>query len=230
MFKITPSFLKNLLGGNWHKELNQEFDKEYFKTLAFEMDRSNRLSLLCPKINHVFRTYNNLSLKEIKVVIIGQDPYHGKNQANGFAFAINEGRHLPPSLRNIFKEIKIDLNLEIKTKPHLKSFLKQGVFLLNTSLSVEQGKPNSHQKIGWSNFTNKTLDIISKKRKNIVFILWGKEAIKKEYLIDKEKHLILKSSHPSPLSAYRGFFGSKHFSKTNNYLIEKNINPINWGI
>ena len=230
MFKITPQFLKNLLSANWIKELNQEFEKDYFKSLAFEIDKSYRLNLLCPKINHVFRCYNNLSLNQIKIVIIGQDPYHGKNQANGLAFAINENIATPPSLRNIFKEIKIDLKLNIKTKPDLKSFSEQGVFLLNTSLSVEQGKPNSHKKIGWNNFTDKTLEVISKKRENIVFILWGEEAKKKEYLIEKEKHLILKSSHPSPLSAYRGFFGSKHFSKANDYLIEKNIKPINWGI
>ena len=230
MFKITPQFLKKLLHPNWVKELSEEFDKEYFKILTFEIDRLNKLNMLCPKINQLFRCYNNLLLNEIKVVIIGQDPYHGKNQANGFAFAINESNPPPPSLRNIFKEIKMDLKIEIKTKTHLKSFSNQGVFLLNTSLSVEQGKPNSHQKFGWSNFTDKTLEIISEKRENIVFILWGKEAGKKEYLIKRNKHLILKSSHPSPLSAYRGFFGSKHFSKTNSYLIKKNIKPISWGI
>tara|TARA_B100001287_G_scaffold275587_1_gene283652 strand:- start:22088 stop:22780 length:693 start_codon:yes stop_codon:yes gene_type:complete len=230
MFKITPQFLKQLLDSQWSNVLNEEFDKKYFKNLAEGIDRSNKLNLLCPKINQVFRCYNNLSLNKIKIVIVGQDPYHGKRQANGYAFAVNEQMKVPPSLKNIYKEIEMDLKLEIKTKPNLKSFTNQGVFLLNSSLSVEQGKPNSHQKLGWNNFTDKTLKIISKERKHIVFFLWGEQAKNKEFLIDQKKHLILKSSHPSPLSAYRGFFGAKHFSKANNYLVKNKIKPINWGI
>lgn len=230
MLKISPKSLEDLLSDSWKKELHKEFEKEYFQSICQQIKNTNKAGKLCPKIEEVFNAYNYVNLKAVKVVILGQDPYHGKGQANGFAFAVNNNIVIPASLRNIFKEIKSDIKTINQINPNLKSFSNQGVFLLNSTLSVEEKKPNSHQKIGWSNFTDKTLEIISSKKENIVFILWGNYAIKKECLINEEKHLILKSSHPSPLSAYKSFFGCKHFSKTNDYLIKHGIKPINWTI
>lgn len=229
MLTITPKFLYELLNNNWKKELKDEFSKNYFKKIANSINQTQNKRLLCPKIDNIFYAYE-LSLEEIKVVILGQDPYHGENQANGLSFAVDNKVKKPPSLKNIFKEIEDDLNIKLRTSSDLKSLSKQGVFLLNSTLTVERKKPNSHSNTGWSIFTDKTIELISKKRNNIVFILWGKNAIKKEILIDQKKHLILKSSHPSPLSAYRGFFGSKHFSKTNKFLEENDIKSINWTI
>lgn len=230
MLKISPKSLEDLLSNSWKKELNKEFEKEYFQSICQQIKNTNKAGKLCPKIEDIFNAYNYVNLEAIKVVILGQDPYHGKGQANGFAFAVNKNIVIPASLRNIFKEIKSDIRTTNQINPDLKSFSNQGVFLLNSTLSVEEKKPNSHHKIGWSNFTEKTLEIISTKKENIVFILWGNYAIKKESLINNEKHLILKSSHPSPLSAYKSFFGCKHFSRTNNYLIKHGIKPINWTI
>ena len=228
MFKITTERLKKLMAQHWIDELNEEFKSNYFMGLVDHLNRINNLNLLCPKIDDIFRCYNSNKLKNIKVVILGQDPYHGANQANGLAFAVNNNIKLPPSLKNIFIEISNDLSMNVKVNSTLENFSNQGVFLLNTSLTVVRNRPNSHKDIGWEIFTNKTIKIISQKRENIVFMLWGKSASKKRNLINEDKHLVLTTSHPSPLSAYRGFFGSKHFSKANQFLKEKNIEEINW--
>jgi len=228
MFKITTERLKKLMAQHWIDELNEEFKSNYFMGLVDHLNRTNNLNLLCPKIDDIFKCYNSNKLKNIKVVILGQDPYHGANQANGLAFAVNNNIKLPPSLKNIFIEISNDLSMNVKVNSTLENFSNQGVFLLNTSLTVVRNRPNSHKDIGWEIFTNKTIKIISQKRKNIVFMLWGKSASKKRNLINEDKHLVLTTSHPSPLSAYRGFFGSKHFSKANQFLKEKNIEEINW--
>ena len=228
MFKITTERLKKLMAQHWIDELNEEFKSNYFMGLVDHLNRINNLNLLCPKIDDIFRCYNSNKLKNIKVVILGQDPYHGANQANGLAFAVNNNIKLPPSLKNIFIEISNDLSMNVKVNSTLENFSNQGVFLLNTSLTVVRNRPNSHKDIGWEIFTNKTIKIISQKRENIVFMLWGKSASKKRNLINEDKHLVLTTSHPSPLSAYRGFFGSKHFSKANQFLKEKNIEQINW--
>ena len=169
---------------------------------------------------------------KVKVVILGQDPYHGPNQAHGLSFSVQEGVPHPPSLRNIFKELESDLQITPpnKTFGDLSKWASQGVFLLNAVLSVENGKANSHQGLGWEEFTDATIKLISEQCKNTVFVLWGGYAQKKSRLIDSSKHLVLKDPHPSPLSAYRGFWGSKPFSKINNYLKETNQTPINWDI
>ena len=228
MFKITTERLKKLMAQHWIDELNEEFKSNYFMGLVDHLNRTNNVNLLCPKIDDIFKCYNSNKLKNIKVVILGQDPYHGANQANGLAFAVNNNIKLPPSLKNIFIEISNDLSMNVKVNSTLENFSNQGVFLLNTSLTVVRNRPNSHKDIGWEIFTNKTIKIISQKRENIVFMLWGKSASKKKNLINEDKHLVLTTSHPSPLSAYRGFFGSKHFSKANQFLKEKNIEEINW--
>jgi len=228
MFKITTERLKKLMAQHWIDELNEEFKSNYFMGLVDHLNRIDNLNLLCPKIDDIFRCYNSNKLKNIKVVILGQDPYHGANQANGLAFAVNNNIKLPPSLKNIFIEISNDLSMNVNVNPTLENFSNQGVFLLNTSLTVIRNRPNSHKDIGWEIFTNKTIKIISQKRENIVFMLWGKSASKKRNLINEDKHLVLTTSHPSPLSAYRGFFGSKHFSKANHFLKEKNLKQINW--
>ena len=230
MLTISPKYLLDLLNSEWKKELNKEFSKDYFKKIAKTLDNHHQKNLLCPKIDNVFKALNLVSINETKVVIMGQDPYHGLNQANGLAFAVNEENKTPPSLKNIFKEIESDFQKSISTKKNLLSWANQGVLLLNNSLTVKAKNANSHKEIGWDIFINKILDLISSKRENIVFILWGNFALKKEKLINKEKHLILKSPHPSPLSAYKGFFGCKHFSKANKYLEKHNKTKVNWTI
>ena len=230
MLTISPKYLLDLLTPEWKKELNKEFSKDYFKKIAKAVDNHHQKNLLCPKIENVFRALNLVSIDKTKVVIIGQDPYHGLNQANGLAFAVNKEIKTPPSLKNIFKEIETDIQKPLSTEKSLLSWANQGVLLLNNSLTVKEKNANSHKEIGWDIFTNKILDLISSKRENIVFILWGNFALKKEKLINKEKHLILKSPHPSPLSAYKGFFGCKHFSKANKYLEKHNKTKVNWTI
>lgn len=181
-----------------------------------------------PKEELVFNAFDKCNFDDIKVVILGQDPYHTPGAAHGLAFSVPDGEKIPPSLRNIFKEINEDLNKEIPTSGNLEKWAKQGVFMINATLTVEAHKAGSHQKKGWEQFTDAVIKKIADERENIVFLLWGSYAQKKANLIDENKHCILKSVHPSPLSAYRGFFGCKHFSKTNEYLESKNIKSINW--
>lgn len=228
MLKITPLQLHKTLQYDWSIELKEEFFKDYFNAITSKINQCLDLNNLCPPLENIFNAYNSTSLKKVKVVIIGQDPYHGKNQANGLAFAVNDKNPSPPSLKNIFKEIEADLKVKLTLSKNLKSWVNQGVLLLNSTLTVSEKIPNSHSGLGWERFTDKTLKLISSKNKKVVFILWGKHAEKKEILVDQKKHLILKSSHPSPLSAYRGFFGCKHFSKTNDFLIKNNLKPIDW--
>ena len=193
-----------------------------------EVKNCNSKDLLCPKRENIFRAFEITNFSDLKIVILGQDPYHGGNQANGLAFAVNENNKTPPSLRNIFKEIKNDLNIDPLTSKDLESWASQGVLLLNSSLSVKLGIANSHSKLGWELFTNKILKEISLMKNKVVFVLWGNFAKKKEFLIDTKKHLILKAPHPSPLSAYRGFFGCKHFSKANDFLRKNDLKEIIW--
>ncbi|GIR19064.1 MAG: uracil-DNA glycosylase [Candidatus Neomarinimicrobiota bacterium] len=176
----------------------------------------------------MFNAFNSTHLNNVKVVIIGQDPYHGQGQANGLSFSVNDGIVIPPSLLNIFKELESDLNIPIPNSGNLQSWANQGVLLLNTVLTVEKDNANSHKDLGWEIFTKKAIEIVSSKLENIVFILWGKQAQSIEDVIDTSKHYIITSVHPSPLSAHRGFFGSNPFSKTNKFLKSKGIKPINW--
>ena len=213
---------------SWYRLLKKEFSKDYFKKLRnFVIDEYSNKDIL-PPYNLIFNAFNLTKLEQIKVVIIGQDPYHGTGQANGLCFSVSNRQKIPPSLRNIFKELKEDMNIEPPNNGSLNHWAKEGVLLLNSILTVESGKPNAHKSIGWETFTESVIKLISLKMNNIVFLLWGKYAHNKEILIDCKKHLILKASHPSPLSSYRSFFGCKHFSKTNNYLINNGKKEIKW--
>jgi uracil-DNA glycosylase len=214
---------------SWYELLIEDFSKEYFIKLdQFLLEEKNRGYEILPPDLEIFEALNQTPFDKVKVVIIGQDPYHGPMQANGLCFSVNDGIPFPPSLRNIFKELKSDINFNTPKSGNLTSWAKQGVLLLNSTLTVRLNEANSHSKIGWQIFTDKIISEVSSKKENIVFILWGAHAQNKLSLIDKNKHLVLQSAHPSPLSASRGFFGCKHFSKTNKYLINKNIEPINW--
>ena len=192
------------------------------------ISRAYDSSVVFPKREELFNAYNLTPLDNIKVVILGQDPYHGVNQANGLAFSVKNGVKIPPSLQNILKELVDDIGCSMPKSGDLTPWAKQGVFLLNSVLSVEEAKPASHQNCGWEELTDKTIEGISQNCENVVFILWGKPAQKKYRLIDTTKHLILTAPHPSPLSSYRGFFGSKPFSKANKFLQEHSIEPVDW--
>lgn len=183
-----------------------------------------------PNKENTFKALELTPLENVKVVILGQDPYHGEGQANGLAFSVNKDIKIPPSLKNIYKELNTDLNIEIPTHGDLTHWAKQGVLLLNSVLTVEPGRPGSHANIGWERYTDQIIKQISTEKEHIVFILWGKYAESKKYLIDESKHLTIISTHPSPFSARKGFFGSKPFSRANAFLIEKGMDPIDWEI
>jgi uracil-DNA glycosylase len=221
--------LQNLINKNWVKLLEKEFTNDYFIKLLKFYQNEKKLFKIFPPENKIFAALNLTAFDEIKAVIIGQDPYHGIGQANGLCFSVSDGIKKPPSLINIFKELKSDLDCPIPETGNLEPWAKQGVLLLNTSLTVREGEPGSHAKKGWEQFTDKIISIISNKKEGVIFLLWGNHAQEKEKLIDATKHLVLKASHPSPL-ARGAFFGCKHFSKTNSQLIQLGKNPINWQI
>lgn len=214
---------------SWKVVLNEEFEKTYFKELI-DFVKSEYTTKVCyPKGSQIFSAFDHCHFNQVKVVIIGQDPYHGPNQANGLCFSVHDGIPFPPSLNNIFKEIETDLNVPMPKTGNLEHWADQGVFLLNATLTVRQSEAGSHQGKGWEKFTDAVIKKISEESENVVFLLWGGFAQKKAALIDGSKHYILKSGHPSPLSANRGFwFGNKHFSQTNQYLKEKNKPEIDW--
>ena len=222
--------MKLTIHNSWKKVLNDEFNKPYFQDLANFVSEEYKTSTCYPKQDHIFEVFNKATFDNVKVVIIGQDPYHGIGQANGLCFSVNNGNAIPPSLRNIFKELESDLEEKYNTENgDLEKWANQGVLLLNAVLTVRGGEAGSHQNKGWEKFTDEVIKVISEKKENIVFLLWGGYAKKKGRKIDTAKHLVLTSGHPSPLSANRGFwFGNKHFSKTNSYLIKKGESPINW--
>ena len=213
---------------SWYSLLENEFNKDYFNKIRTFIRAEYQNKIIFPPSKLVFNAFNLTPVDKIKVVIIGQDPYHGEGQAHGLAFSVPKDIKIPPSLLNIYKELKEDVGKEIPDNGFLEDWAKQGVLLLNSGLTVESGKANSHKNIGWERFTESVIEKISIKKNKLVFLLWGSYAHKKENFIDSNKHLILKSVHPSPLSAYNGFFGCKHFSKTNRYLEENNIGVINW--
>jgi uracil-DNA glycosylase len=221
--KVNPK-----IGESWKKVLSSEFSKEYFIQLKQFLVNEKREYKVFPSNKNIFTAYNITTFEDIKVVIIGQDPYHGENQAHGLAFSVEEGTKFPPSLVNIFKELCDDIGCPYPTTGNLVKWASQGVFLINTVLTVRAHSAGSHRDKGWENFTDATIKAISNEKEHVVFILWGRPAQMKEKLIDSSKHLILKAPHPSPLSAYRGFFGSKPFSKTNKYLKSYAINEIDW--
>ena len=209
-----------------------EFQKSYFKQLSAFLSNEFKTQKVFPPKEHIFRCFNTLPIDKVKVVIIGQDPYHNYNQAMGLCFSVNKGIQTPGSLLNMYKELKSDLNSRIPTHGDLSKWQSQGILMLNTSLTVRAHNANSHSKKGWEQFTDKAIEELAKARKNIVFLLWGKNAQDKEKLIKRSgrEHLVLKSAHPSGLSAHRGFFGNKHFSQTNAYLKKNMIEPIDWQI
>ncbi len=216
----------------WKNFLQAESQKPYFVEINNWLTQEKQLQkTIYPSEEELFSAYKLTPIQNIKAVILGQDPYHGPNQANGLAFSVHKGITVPPSLRNIYKELESDIDgFTIPTHGSLTEWAEQGVFLLNTSLTVEASKAGSHSKIGWQNFTDATICEINSQCQNVVFILWGSHAQKKRSFIDETKHHVITSAHPSPLSSYRGFFGSKPFSKTNQYLIEHGKEPINWQI
>ncbi|MFA6315209.1 MAG: uracil-DNA glycosylase [Candidatus Paceibacterota bacterium] len=216
------------INDTWKMELKQEFEKPYFDELSGFVKDEYLKHKVYPPPREIFKAFEMCSFDEVKVVIIGQDPYHGHRQANGLCFAVNEDVDLPPSLRNIFKEIKDDLNVEPCENGDLTRWAKQGVLLLNATLTVRASSPGSHQKKGWEEFTDAVIRTLSEKREGLVFILWGNYAKQKGTVINRSKHFIIESPHPSPFSAYNGFFGSKPFSKTNKYLKENGLGEINW--
>ena len=215
---------------SWQKELASEFKKDYFKSLASFVRAEYINKKVYPKPENIFRAFSLCPFNKVKVVIIGQDPYHGPGQAHGLCFSVQRGIQNPPSLKNIFKEVSDDLGVKMSDSGDLSTWSKQGALLLNATLTVLAMQAGSHQKKGWEEFTDSVIKTISDKKENVVFLLWGSYAQGKEVLIDSQKHLILKAPHPSPLSSYRGFFGCKHFSKTNKYLKETGQTEIDWTI
>ncbi len=213
---------------SWKFALADYFDKESFKKLTEFVRREYALQTIYPPGMEIFNAFNHCSLDQVKVVILGQDPYHGQGQAHGLAFSVRAGVAFPPSLLNIFKEIKADLGKDMPPNGDLTHWADQGVFLLNATLTVRANQAGSHQNKGWEEFTDEVIRTISDSREHVVFLLWGAFAQKKAALIDGKKHLILKAPHPSPLSAHRGFLGCRHFSKTNEYLLSQGINPVDW--
>ncbi len=215
----------------WKQKLKKEFMSPYFQEIKqFLNSEKQKGSIVYPPGKWIFNAYNLTPFDKVKVVILGQDPYHGPGQAHGLCFSVQKGIKVPPSLVNIFKELKSDLDIEMPQHGFLESWAEQGVFLLNAILTVEKDKPASHQHIGWQNFTDATIQQLNAECNNLVFLLWGNYAQQKATMIDPEKHLILKTTHPSPFSAHNGFLGSKHFSKTNDFLRLHGLDPIDWSL
>lgn len=217
-----------MIGNDWDLVLKEEFQKEYFINLKKFVDNEYDLKTIYPPYEDIFNAFKLTSINDVKVVILGQDPYHEKGQAHGLAFSTPEGRPIPRSLKNIFKEINQEYGYPIPKSGCLENWAKQGVFLLNTVLTVEEGNANSHSDCGWQIFTDNVIKILNNQTKPIVFLLWGKQAEKKEVLISNSNHLVLITSHPSPFSARRGFFGSNHFKLANEFLKEKRNDEIDW--
>ncbi|MFT7087102.1 MAG: uracil-DNA glycosylase [Rickettsiales bacterium] len=222
---------KQRLPESWMNHLRSEFDKEYMLKLnSFLEEELNQNKFIYPFEAEIFSAFNLTPLNEVKVVIIGQDPYHGENQAHGLCFSVNPNVKIPPSLRNIYKELKSDLGLENPDHGFLESWARNGVLMLNNVLTVEQGRPASHQGMGWEIFTDKVVNVLNKECHNLVFLLWGSHAQKKADNVNRDKHLVLECSHPSPFSAHKSFLGSGHFSKSNQYLQSCGINKVDWSL
>ncbi|MBT1698314.1 uracil-DNA glycosylase [Fulvivirgaceae bacterium PWU4] len=216
------------IASTWKHRLSNEFDKPYFTQLTDFVKTEYQTATVYPPGKEIFRAFDRCDFDDVKVVIIGQDPYHGPGQANGLCFSVRDGVRMPPSLVNIFKEIQQDLGKPIPQSGDLERWANQGVLLLNATLTVRASTPGSHQNKGWETFTDAVIRKISEEKENVVFLLWGSYAQKKGEIIDRSKHLVLMSAHPSPFSADRGFFGSKHFSKANQYLASKGLKEIEW--
>lgn len=212
----------------WKQHLRAEFEKDYFKKLTDFVRDEYATKKIFPPAKLIFNAFDHTPFDKVKVVILGQDPYHNEGQANGLAFSVNEGTKIPPSLLNIFKEIKDELGVTMPPSGDLTRWADQGVLLLNATLTVEAHLAGSHQKKGWETYTDAAICKLAQEREHLVFLLWGSYAQKKAMYIDQSKHLVLESAHPSPLSAHRGFFGNKHFIKANEYLVSQGLAPIEW--
>ena len=213
---------------SWKRELAEEFEKRYFEELTTFVRNEYATSTIYPPARLIFNAFDHCPFDKVKVVIIGQDPYHGAGQANGLCFSVNKGIKMPPSLVNIFKEIAADTGRPMPADGDLTRWSEQGVLLLNATLTVRAGNAGSHQRRGWEEFTDAAIRILAEKRRNLVFILWGSYAQRKGSFINREHHLVLSSPHPSPLSAHAGFFGNHHFTLTNDYLVKHGQKPIEW--
>lgn len=220
-----------MISKSWDNILKNEYNSEYFKSILKKVEKEYNEKIIYPKKENIFNAFKLVPYEDIKIVIIGQDPYHGEGEAHGLAFSVQKGIKIPPSLKNIFKELKNEYeDFKIPTNGDLTSWANQGVLLINSTLTVEKDKANSHKKIGWNLFTNKVIEEINKKNTPVVFLLWGNFAIQKKDLISNNHHLILESVHPSPLSASKGFFGNNHFKKSNEFLHSKGLLEINWNL
>lgn len=218
------------INGDWLEALKDEFKKDYYKQLFEKVNEEYRTTLIFPPANDIFNAFHLTPLKDVKVVILGQDPYHGNNQAHGLCFSVKPEVEIPPSLVNIYKELHDDLGCTIPDHGYLVKWAKQGVLMLNTVLTVRAHQANSHRGIGWEEFTDAAIRVLNTQDRPIVFILWGRPAQMKKAMLNNPKHLILEAPHPSPLSSYRGFFGSRPFSKTNQFLETNGVEPIDWQI
>lgn len=220
-----------MIESSWLELLSNEFESEYFSTLRMFLIEEKKTEIVYPPDSLVFNAFDHTPVNHVKVVILGQDPYHGPNQANGLCFSVNDGVKIPPSLRNIYKELRNDIGIEEPLSGNLTKWADQGVLLLNATLTVRARNAGSHQKKGWEQFTDAAIQKLSDKRNNLVFLLWGKYAQNKSSLINPSKgHLILKAPHPSPLSAHTGFLGCGHFSKANNFLNKTGVEAIDWNL
>ena len=217
-----------MIQNDWLEPLKPEFKKPYYEKLYAKVKEEYSTNLIFPPADDIFNAFDFTPLSEVKVVILGQDPYHGDGQAHGLCFSVKPDVDVPPSLVNIYKELQSDLGCYVPNHGYLEKWAKQGVLLLNTVLTVRAHQANSHRGIGWEEFTDAAIRILNEQDRPIVFLLWGKPAQSKKSMLHNPKHLILTAPHPSPLSAFRGFFGCKHFSQTNNFLIENGLEPIDW--
>lgn len=222
--------MTNILKNQWGELLKDEFEKDYYKKLRSFLIEEYKTKTIYPNMNNIFNALHYTDYKDVKVVILGQDPYHGPNQSHGLAFSVQPGVRIPPSLRNMYKELHTDLGLPIPNHGYLEKWARQGVLLLNTALTVRAGEANSHRKIGWEIFTDRIIELLNEREDPVIFILWGNNARRKADFIDRNKHKIIESVHPSPLSASRGFFASKPFSKANDYLRAMGKEAIDWEI
>lgn len=219
-----------LFNNSWDDILIEELNKEYFQQLMEKLEKERKNFIIFPKEEDIFNALKMVSYEQAKVVIIGQDPYHGENQAHGYSFSVQKGIKIPPSLRNIYKELGNDLGIQTPEHGNLENWARQGVLLLNSSLTVRKGEANSHRNLGWEIFTDTIIEKLGEREDPMVFILWGNHARNKKKFIRNKNHLILESVHPSPLSASRSFFGTKPFSKTNEFLVSLGKKPISWSI
>lgn len=226
----VPAILNlNALGSGWKTALESEFQQDYMHALhKILQHRQEDKAVIYPPTKDRFNAFSYTPLDQVKVVILGQDPYHGPGQAHGLCFSVLPGVTPPPSLKNIFRELESDLGISRPAHGYLESWARQGVFLLNSVLTVEQGKPGAHQGKGWERFTDRAIELVSLQREHIVFMLWGSYAQKKGCIVDRSRHLVLEAAHPSPLSAHRGFLGCRHFSQANAYLSQHRQKPIDW--